>query len=92
MMGGWAEFGCRNPEDEQIHRNTFCKYFKQFAESPTELIPRELPGSGNWYKPKPPQLIGDKVKCLQIAEAIEKNSAMIEIENMTGGFKEWQKK
>jgi hypothetical protein len=88
MMGGWAQFGCRNPEEEQIHRNTFCKYFKQFAESPTELIQRELPGSGNWYKPKPPQLIGDRDKCLMIAEG-GKSQAITEIENMSEGFKKW---
>jgi len=92
LMGGWSEFGRFNPDEVQIHRNTFCKYYKQLAEDPGGTIPKILPGSGNWYKPKPPQLIGDKVKCSQIAEAVKKNLAMIEIENMTGGFKEWQKK
>lgn len=64
MMGGWANFN--NFSDEQIQMNTFCKYYRQFVENPTEIIPKEFKGSGNWYKPKTPQLIGDKDKCLEI--------------------------
>lgn len=91
LMGGWSGFSKFNLDEAQIHRNTFCKYYKQLVDDPGGIIPKVLPGSGNWLKPKEPQLIGDKNKCLQITEAVNKNSAMKEIENMTGEMKSWQK-
>lgn len=86
LMGGWSEFGKRNSDDEQIHRNMFCKYYKQFAEDPTELQPKILNGSGNWYKPKEPQLIGNREECLKI-EADINSHKIKEIDSLAESFK-----
>jgi hypothetical protein len=86
LMGGWFQFNNYKLDEAQIHRNTFCKYYKQVSEDPGGIVPKILQGSGNWYKPKPPQLIGDREKCLQIAESVNK-PVMAGIENLTGWVK-----
>lgn len=86
MMGGWSEFENYKTDDEEIHRNTFCKYFRQFADDPVDITPRELSGSGNYSKPQPPQLVGNQEQCLMIQQG--KSRTLRLVTDLTNTIKE----
>lgn len=74
-FGSWIGFGQRLEKYEVLNHKNFIENFIKFSKYPVDAQPSLMRGEGNYFDPPPPQMIGDKDKCLALIE--ENNRAII---------------